>query len=161
MDATNESARFSWRGFSEVVGVIGVVVGLAFVGTEIRQNTLASRAQARQELAGQNWDYLLRLAEDDELAVLWSREWTVEFIHGLPPEERFKVALSTIALLTRLEGVYSQVAEGLIGEEALDYYGMVQPRFDEAGFWTIWRGARHTFRADFRDFFEQRHNFSP
>lgn len=161
MDSTHESTRFSWRGVSEAVGVVGVVVGLLFVGTEIRQNTLASRAQARQELAGQNWDYLLRLAEDDELAALWSREWTVEFISGLPPEQRFKVDLSTIALLTRLEGVHSQVVEGLIDEEALDYYGMVQPRFNEAGFWTIWRGARHTFRPEFRDFFEQRHDFSP
>jgi len=161
MDSHDRAARLSWRGFSEIVGVIGVMVGLVFVGTEIRQNTLASRAQAHLELAGQNWDYLLRLGEDDELALLWSREWTVEFIEGLSPEERFKVDLSTIALLTRLEGVYSQVAEGLIDEEALDYYGVAQPRFDEAGFWTIWGGARHTFSPSFRNFFELRHEYSP
>lgn len=58
------STGFSWRGLGEIVGTVGVVLGLVFVGTEIRQNTLASRAQARQALAAQNWDFLLRIAED-------------------------------------------------------------------------------------------------
>lgn len=154
-------SRISWRGIGELVGAFSVVLGLVFVGTEVRQNTLASRAQARQELAGQNWDFLLRIAEDDELAELWSREWTLEFIEGLSPGESTKAIYSMLALLTRLEGVHSQVAEGLFEAEELDHYGMVQPLFEQPGFWLFWERVRHSFNPDFRDFFEERHGRSP
>lgn len=157
----NETRRLPWRGLGEIVGVLGVLLGLAFVGTEIRQNTLVSRAQAQQELTAQNWDFLLRLAEDDELAALWSREWTVEFIEGLPPEAAHKVIYSMIALLTRLEGVYRQTAEGLLDEQVLEAYGMTQPRFEEPGFWVLWGRVRHTFDPDFRAFFEELHGYAP
>lgn len=161
MESTNERRRLSWRGIGEGIGVIGVVLSLVFVGTEIRQNTLASRAQARQELAAQNWDFLLRLAEDDELAELWSREWTTEFLDGLSPESAFKASLSAIALLTRLEGVYLQTAEGLLDEEALSGYGMIQPRFEDPGFRALWGRVRDTFNPRFRDYFEELHGYSP
>lgn len=161
MQTTNERRRLSWRGIVEGIGVIGVVLSLVFVGTEIRQNTLASRAQARQELAAQNWDLLLRLTENDELAELWSREWTTEFLENLAPESAFKATVSAIALLTRLEGVYLQTAEGLLEEEALSGYGMIQPRFEDSGFRALWGRIRDTFNPRFRDYFDELHGYSP
>jgi hypothetical protein len=51
----------SGRAVRETVGLLAVVAGRVFVGWEIRQSTIASRAAAYQTLgiaAGQTWNCL-------------------------------------------------------------------------------------------------------
>jgi hypothetical protein len=52
----------------DVVGTIGVLVGLGFVGLQIRQNTNAVRAAALQSIAEMSLEAALAVAQDDDLS---------------------------------------------------------------------------------------------
>jgi hypothetical protein len=149
------------RSLGEAVTAIGMILGLVFVGIEINRNTATAQAQSRQEIAAQNIDFLLRVVEDDRLAEIWASTWTSEYMAGLDDTSRTKAGMTAIALMIRLENVYLQFEQGLIEEEALPNYGMVQRRFEEPGFWEVWSDVRHTFDPRFREYFEALHEFLP
>jgi len=142
------------RTLGEVITGASVVVGLVFVGVEISQNTATAEAQSRQELAAQNIDFLMRIAENEGLAAIWAPEWTSEIMDQLTPTERSRVLQVTIALMIRLENVYLQEQRGLVDEESLDNYGMDQTRFSQPGFWRFWDLVRDTFNPGFVEYFE-------
>ena len=51
----------------ELVAALGVIVTLAFVALEIRQNTNVARSASAQSIADQSYDAVMRLVENDEL----------------------------------------------------------------------------------------------
>ena len=55
----------------EVLGAAAVLLGLAFVGFELRQNTAAVEASTRQSTTDASVGWLLAVASDPELAHLW------------------------------------------------------------------------------------------
>ena len=55
----------------EASSAIAVLLGLAFVGFELRQNTAAVEASSRQSTADASVAWLLTIASDPELARLW------------------------------------------------------------------------------------------
>ncbi len=145
----------SIRSTGEFITAISIVLGLVFVGVEIRNNTASSEAQARQEIAAQNIDFLMRIVENESLAELWAQDWTQEFINGLTGTQRSHLLLTTIALMIRLENVYLQFDRDLIDQEAIANYGMVQTKFAELGFWILWDEVRYSFNTDFVELFER------
>jgi hypothetical protein len=52
-----------------------VALSLIFVGLEIRQNTVAQRAQTRQGLADASRDFTLGRATDPDLSRIWWGMW--------------------------------------------------------------------------------------
>ena len=60
--------------------------------------------------------------------------------------------------ILRLENVYLQYSEGLVGEAALNSYGFGANRyFRNARFQDWWMGARDSFDPTFVRFFEERY----
>ncbi len=59
------------RGLLELSGAGAVLLGLVFVGLELRQNTEAVETASMQNQTGASTDYLLLIASDIELACLW------------------------------------------------------------------------------------------
>ncbi len=55
-----------------MLSAIAVVLSLLFVGLELRQNTLAQRAQTRQELARGSREVVLTIADNPTLARAYS-----------------------------------------------------------------------------------------
>ena len=60
--------RSSIKDLAEVVGTVAVVLGLVFVGVELRNNTAAVRAATFQSLTDISNDYIMQIASDPELA---------------------------------------------------------------------------------------------
>jgi hypothetical protein len=149
-----QMSKVSIRRVGEAITALSVVLGLVFVGVEIRANTASSQAQSRQEIAAQNIDFLMRIVENESLAELWAQEWTPEFTDGLTRTERSRLFQTVIALMIRLENVYAQFDRGLIEESSLANYGMVQETFEKQGFWIMWRDVRYSFDPEFIDYFE-------
>lgn len=140
--------------WTEIVGVLGVIASLVFVGIEIRQNTQAVRGATYQSLAGASMDLLLYLADHPELdAALnaWGRG------EELPEQTRARVEAVVLAYLRHLENAYYQMEEGTLKPELLENWAgnpaLSTPYFRE--FWSQRRGA---FNARFRDYFEGRWN---
>jgi hypothetical protein len=134
----SEGSRRSWK---EFVGAAGVVVSLAFVGLELRQNTAAVSATARNDLAAGSREWLIALAESPELSVALGR-WLLA--PDISPQDEAAALYMVRALLRNTENAFFQVRSGVIDEEALGSYGIRSgifraPRF--AAFWEQEKGV--------------------
>ena len=79
-------SRWTGRGIAELIGIAGVVCSLVFVGFEVRQNSVATRASANAAFADAFVELNLVLASSPELA----RAVVIAFDspEKLSPEER-------------------------------------------------------------------------
>jgi hypothetical protein len=145
-----------WAAVAEVMGAIGIIATLIFVGTEIQQNTEAIRTSTVQAIADQDSTLSLTLATDDKLADLFAmladdpeayRDQT-----KMSRADRGRIGFAIRAALRRVENIYLHVQAGVLEPEALDRigYGFYQSSFAR---W-YWRNARDGFDSEFADFFD-------
>lgn len=108
------------RVVAEIVGVVGLIGSLAFVGTEIRQNTTAVRSATIQAVADQTMELTLSMATDDQLPRL-VYAMTVEGVTraDLEGDDYMRLNLAVVAGLRRQENLYLQVKSGVLPEESL------------------------------------------
>lgn len=145
------------RSVAQFFAAASVVLSLVFVGYEIRQNTHVARAQARQELAALNQEWLILQATDQDFNDLFSRVWISE--EEVSDSELTRAAWTIRLQLRRLENVYFQFTEGLVDESALNSYGLQassvyqSDRFRD--FWVV-RDERRACNPRFVEFFEDR-----
>jgi hypothetical protein len=118
MGQWNESRTFN---LTEVLGLVAVAVSLVFVGLEVRQNTIASRAAAYQEHGSHLSDQWLALAQDPVLTRLYlanKDNWD-----ELTEIEKAQLAYVWIASFRSYETILLQVEEGLLDQDAMDRLG--------------------------------------
>jgi hypothetical protein len=110
----------SGRSLREGLAALGVVLSLVFVGTEIRQNTIATRAATLNDLAAGSRDWLMSIATNPELASVW-RRW----LEGdeLTDDDLQMAEITVNGLLRNVENVFLQVRAGAVDESALVSYG--------------------------------------
>ena len=137
----------TWSRWKELLAALGVVLSLTFVGLELRQNTVAVRAAARNELATGGRELLLFIANSPDIVQtlrLW-RDPSVE----LTPNQEETAAYVVRALLRNLENVFLQVRAGIVDESALSSYGIQSPILRSPRFPDQWRRERASFNPDF------------
>ncbi len=118
MGSWNESKTFN---LIEVLGLIAVAVSLVFVGLEIRQNTIASRAAAYQEHGSHLSNQWLALAQDPALTRLFlADEDNWEELTGV---EKAQLTNMWIAIFRNYETILLQVEEGLLNQDAMERLG--------------------------------------
>ena len=111
------------KAFIEIGGAASVLVGLIFVGAELRQNTAAVEAATFQSLTDASSDWLMMVAADPELL----RAWTI----GSTDPEQLDAADSTRYFLVtrsfwvRMQNVYSQWERGTLGDDDWQFYDEV------------------------------------
>jgi hypothetical protein len=118
MGQWNESRTFN---LIEVLGLVAVAVSLVFVGLEVRQNTIASRASAYQEHGSHLSNQWLALAQDQTLTRLFlanEDNWD-----ELTEVEKTQLAYIWIAIFRNYETILLQVEEGLLDQGAMDRLG--------------------------------------
>ena len=109
------------RQIFELTGLLSVVLSLAFVGFEIRQNTSAVRSATYIAISNQVIDISRDIATDERLSRL-THLMLVENIRGdeLNPEELFSLQMHVNAGLRRIENIYLQVQAGILDSSAYD-----------------------------------------
>lgn len=113
--------RTKMRVVAEVVGLMGLIASLGFVGMEIRQNTMAVRSATIQAVSDQAMELTLAMATDDQLPRLVyqiSRGGITEA--DLGGEDYMRIRLAVVAGLRRQENLYLQVQNGILPNSALD-----------------------------------------
>jgi hypothetical protein len=146
-------ARFSARAIGEVVAVLGVVLSLFFVGLQLRQNALVSRAGAYQELGiamAEGWR--LR-ASDRELNDLISAAGSTD------PDVRSKLTDSdvrrvwayTLSFLRIYQSAYLEVQQGLLRPEALEDLGLRGLK-QSTLLQNMWPSVRGQLSVEFADY---------
>ena len=122
------------RSLAEIVASLGVVASLVFVGLEIRQNTIASRASAYQALGLTFVDGLLNIALDPDLALILTVAKDSSRWGELDEAEWARVDYRYRNIVRAYETIYLQVREGLLPDSALYEWG-----FRELNGSAVWR----------------------
>lgn len=147
---------------TSLVSAAAVVLSLAFVGYEIRQNTAMMRGATMQSISDASVNYVTTIGQDPELADLFRRFHAGEVTADFEPTENTRIIVFFNAFVQMLENSYLQHREGLVSDAVFESYGwrwgMIQtPRFQE--YWETSAGL--VVGSDFAAFFESRVQIGP
>jgi hypothetical protein len=144
----------SWDALGAIangIGAVAVVVTLAFLSVQLRQNTLSTRAATTQAVLSAAAEYLERVASDGELTRIWSRG--LQDTGALEPAERVRFALLMAACFRRWEAVHLQSTTGALPEPAWEgLRSAMRNAVTQPGGRTWWSSARGHYNASFRSF---------
>jgi len=147
---------------AQVLSTTAVVLGLVFVGYELRQNTAMMRGSTMQAISDTYVDYVTGLV-DPVPADLMRRLHDGETTEDFTAVENTQITIMFNAFVQMLENSFLQHREGLVTEAVFDSYGwtwgMIQtPRFEE--YWRN-RSSPHVASREFVEFFEARVQIGP
>jgi len=131
----------------EILGAVAVVVTLFYVARQIRQNTLATRAEITKDLFLASVTSIMELAGNDALAKTWS---DIRQFPDVESSRRWALFQSFFRLYELQHNFHRQ---GLLDDEIADSYGRVIRMFGASGhFQAYWNSARPTFNPRFAAF---------
>ena len=103
-----------WALIAEIVGGVGIVISLIYVGYQISQNTAEIRASNRQSTAARVQDFALVAASNPDLALAADGDADPE---ALTPIQLEQAAYYNVAFFRNSEEAYLQFSDGLLSEE--------------------------------------------
>jgi hypothetical protein len=137
----------------EYTGIITLVISLAFVGYEIRQNTNVARSEAYQQfnLAAASHD--LETATDERLNNIRAK-----LTDGLSPEdlktdEQLTLASYYNSVVRIWAGLYYSAQEGIVPGSAISGAGQAGV-FSQPAFRLVWPALRPQYDEGFAEFVE-------
>lgn len=96
----------------DLLGGIGVVASLIYLGVQIRQNTKALRSSSYHQAAEQTWNYCLAVAQDASLAEILAKRAVDPA--DLTPAEQIRSRSADQALIFGFENMLRLHEEGLV-----------------------------------------------
>jgi hypothetical protein len=147
----NDSKTFN---LIEVLGLVAVAVSLVFVGLEVRQNTIASRAAAYQEHGLHLSNQWFALAQDPALArIMFAGE---EKWDELTDVEKAQLTYAYVAIFRSYETILLQVEEGLLDRDAMYRLGWGEAFKPGYQVQMLWPGIALYLNPDIREHLEVR-----
>ena len=104
----------------ELLSAAAVLLGLAFVGFELRQNTAAVEASSRQSTSDASVAWLLTIASDPELAHLWGI--ASQEPQKLSDTEAVQLHLLVRSQWIRFQNAYLQWKNGTLSDDDWNIY---------------------------------------
>ncbi|MDX1428719.1 MAG: hypothetical protein R3282_00465 [Rhodothermales bacterium] len=139
---------------AEIIGAVAVVLGLVFVGFELRSNTRAVEASTFQSLTDISNDYLMDLAANPDLAEITRLGYAD--LGSLNPADSSRFFTVERAFWVRMQNVYSQLERGTLTEDDWRLYSRVI--CDESGTFAgrrqLWPQQRLVLSDSFVSFVE-------
>jgi hypothetical protein len=125
----------------DLVGTAGVVLGLVFVGLELRNNTEAVKAATFQNLTDISNTYIMQIAADPELARIQGAA-RAGGLRALTPADSTRYEQLQRAFWVRMQNVFSQYARGTLSEDDFFLYRQVicGPERGKRDMWAEHRG---------------------
>ena len=143
------------RTWVEVVGSLGVIASLVFVGLEVRQNTAAVRGATYQAIADASQEQTLWFADNEEIRHLQVRTFLGDTEEDFTPEENLMLTSNYAMVVRRVENVFVQVREGLVEEEAVLRFRPAGNFFTPPRFREYWEVYAPQLEPEFRAYFER------
>lgn len=139
---------------SQIIGALAVVGSLIFVGLEIRQNTITSRAATLQSNAAYWQDFF---------AMIGDPKYGKSYATGaagkdeLTGEEFGQFFFMCRAIFMGCENQHYQFRQGLIDQDAYrGYEATIREQIAALpGVRALWSVVRHTYGHDFQQFFDK------
>lgn len=104
----------------EVLGGLAVLVGLIFVGLELRQNTAAMQAATFQDLAHSSSDFMTQIALSPETRRVFMAGWQKP--ESLNDDERETFQLLQAAYWVRMQNAFLQWQRGTLTNDDWQIY---------------------------------------
>ena len=140
----------------ELAGATAVLLGLVFVGLELRQNTAAVQAATMQSMIDASGEYLLLMASDPELNRIY-RKGTEDY-SSLHEDEASRLFFLIRAQWLRFQNAYQQWRRGAMsGEDWVFYEAFICSRSastTEELRWLSWDEHRSALTPEFASFVE-------
>jgi hypothetical protein len=137
-----------------VIGSVAVVVSLAYLGYQIRQNTRHQRASMQQGRAARTVDLLLRTAEPDMAqAILRGRLADA----GIAPAELEQFLRATTAIFISFEDGYALRRLGMLDPTTVagDDAALKNHILPWPGYRVAWEMLKAGMQPDFRDYVDE------
>ena len=155
----------SGKTVQETLGFLGVMASLVFVGTEIRQNTIAARSAAYQELGLHiATNFYLQTAHDPQFAELTTIATDPARLGEIDDTGWTQLRNQMMAALRTMETVWLQVEEGLLPPDALERFGLLttgRGLLSGPVFERLWPGVRGSLHAEFYSFLVRQFDIQP
>ena len=139
---------------SQIVGTLGVIASLIFVGMQIRQNTNATRAQVQQYVTS---GYLTVVQHIAENSTVFARGIAAnrESFSAFSDEDKLIYFSVIFGFFKHFENMHSQHERGLIDDESWEAWQVhVLMYFHQPGVQVWWNLRGGSFRPSFRSFLE-------
>ncbi len=141
-------------GMAEVLGGLGIIAGLLFVGVEIGQNTAGIRGSTYQELTASSTNLLEQLLVYPELNLAAGAWIAGDPYEALPPDLRVKFSNFLMMFVRHLESAYRQTLENTVAPEVMERW-VNYPLFDSPLFPAWLDSRRNLIDPLFLEYFEE------
>jgi hypothetical protein len=98
--------------YLEIVGGVAVLLGLIFVGLELRQNTAAMQAATFQDLAHTTSEFLVDISLNPDARRVWLTGW--QDPQGLSEDDKVTFQLLQSSFWIRMQNAYMQWQRGTL-----------------------------------------------
>ena len=102
------------------MGSVAVLIGLIFVGLELRQNTAAMQAASLQNQTDASTNFLILVASDADLARIWIEGQ--DDPGNLNETDALRYYLFTRARWLRMQNAFLQWRRGMLTDDVWNYY---------------------------------------
>jgi hypothetical protein len=137
----------------EWLGAGAVVLGLVFVGFELRQNTELQRIAATQTLAAEYADALEVMAYEGEAACIYALG--INGVSNLDDAERLRFFVLMFEIFRAAEQLHYYSEEGMVEPRIWrGFERQVQEVASLPGVQEWWAARRHWFSDDFQEFLD-------
>jgi len=138
----------------ETSGALAVLLGLVFVGLELRQNTYAVEAATFQSLTDASNDFIMTIASDAELNRIYASG--LADVNSLTSDEYQRFFMTARSFWVRMQNVYSQWQRGTLNDGDWRLYQAVIciDQNDESGMKATFDEHRMILSDEFQRFVE-------
>ena len=140
----------------EILGILGIVGSLIFVGIEIRQNSLQIKSSTYQSVSEQVNKLYMTIANDERLSELVSQMLPNDndtLRDKLNAADRLSLDFIVLTGLRRIENIYLQQLDGILSNEAFERIALefYQTKYSIE----TWERYKAGFDSSFIEFFEE------
>jgi len=136
--------------YLELLGIGAIIVGLFFVGYELRQNQIGLQAQIRATLLQTDLDFLRSNREDEKLLALLSKEW------GFENTDQGRHSIYIRELTRTAEHDFFQYRIGALDSEEFEGRRyMWSSQFSQPTYRDWWERSKSDFSSSFRKEFDR------
>lgn len=133
----------------DFVGGLGVLVSLVYLAVQIRQNTVATRADSYQDAVAAANEWSREVGARPEVCQMLIDGFGD--YDGLPDLEKMQFNLLMASYFRNMENLHAKYASGVIDEQVWQgWANRLRVFLDAPGVAAFWRDNRSAFAADFR-----------
>lgn len=139
----------------QTLSTLGVIASLLLVAREVQQNTVAVRGATYQAIADASIDHTTWFVSHERLPALLGSVEEGAVASDFTYEENTLLRTLFVTTVRRMENIFVQVEEGLVGEEAIERFRPSETFFANQYFEEFWGSGQIRFEPRFQEFFER------